>query len=56
MDAEEQVVPHEAHGELLQEIPPTLLSDVISAFISNSNTQNLSSPVKFVVKHVSPGG
>ena len=56
VDAEEQVVPHEAHGELLQEIPPTLLSDVISAFISNSNTQNLSSPVKFVFKHVSPGG
>ncbi|XP_017907177.1 PREDICTED: adhesion G protein-coupled receptor E2-like [Capra hircus] len=51
VDAEEQVVPHEAHGELLQEIPPTLLSDVISAFISNSNTQNLSSPVKFVFKH-----
>ncbi|ELR51317.1 EGF-like module-containing mucin-like hormone receptor-like 2, partial [Bos mutus] len=28
-----------------------LLSDVISVFISNSNTQNLSSPVKFVFKH-----
>ena len=56
VDAEKQVVPHEAHGELLQEIPPTLLSDVISAFISNSNTQNLSSRVKFVFKHVSPGG
>ncbi|XP_040097581.1 adhesion G protein-coupled receptor E2 [Oryx dammah] len=51
VDAEEQVVPHETHGELLQEIPPILLSDVISAFISNSNTQNLSSPVKFVFKH-----
>ena len=56
VDAEEQAVPHETHGELLQEIPPILLSDVISVFISNSNTQNLSSPVKFVFKHVSPGG
>ncbi|XP_044804174.1 adhesion G protein-coupled receptor E2 [Bubalus bubalis] len=51
VDAEEQAVPHETHGELLQEIPPILLSDVISVFISNSNTQNLSSPVKFVFKH-----
>lgn len=56
VDAEEQAVPHETHGELLQEIPPILLSDVISVFISNSNMQNLSSPVKFVFKHVSPGG
>ena len=44
VDAEEQAVPLETHKEMLQEIPPTLLSDVISAFISNSNTQNLSSP------------
>ncbi|XP_061006007.1 adhesion G protein-coupled receptor E2-like isoform X2 [Dama dama] len=51
VDAEEQEVPHETHKELLQETPPILLSDVISVFISNSNTQNLSSPVKFVFKH-----
>ncbi|DAA28150.1 TPA: egf-like module containing, mucin-like, hormone receptor-like 2-like [Bos taurus] len=51
VDAEEKAVPHETRGELLQEIPPILLSDVISVFISNSNTQNLSSPVKFVFKH-----
>ena len=44
VDAEEQAVPHGTHKEMLQEIPPTLLSDVISAFISNSDTQNLSSP------------
>lgn len=56
VDAEEKAVPHETRGELLQEIPPILLSDVISVFISNSNTQNLSSPVKFVFKHVSPEG
>ena len=56
VDAEEQPVPHETHKELLQETPPILLSEVISIFISNSNTQNLSSPVKFVFKHVSPGG
>ncbi|KAB0364645.1 hypothetical protein FD754_008801, partial [Muntiacus muntjak] len=51
VDAEEQAVPHETNKELLQETPPILLSDVISVFISNSNTQNLSSPVKFVFKH-----
>ncbi|XP_043767118.1 adhesion G protein-coupled receptor E2-like [Cervus elaphus] len=51
VDTEEQAVPHETHRELLQETPPILLSDVISVFISNSNTQNLSSPVKFVFKH-----
>ncbi|XP_065788114.1 adhesion G protein-coupled receptor E2-like [Muntiacus reevesi] len=51
VDAEEQAVPHETHKELLQETPPILLSDVISVFISNSNTQNLSSPVKFVFKY-----
>ena len=56
VDAVEKAVPHETRGELLLEIPPILLSDVISVFISNSNTQNLSSPVKFVFKHVSPGG
>lgn len=56
VDTEEQAVPHETRRELLQETPPILLSDVISVFISNSNTQNLSSPVKFVFKHVSPGG
>ncbi|XP_061006018.1 adhesion G protein-coupled receptor E2-like isoform X4 [Dama dama] len=51
VDTEEQAVPHETHRELLQETPPILLSDVISVFISNSNTQNLSSSVKFVFKH-----
>ncbi|XP_064335639.1 adhesion G protein-coupled receptor E2-like [Camelus dromedarius] len=46
----------ETHKGLLQELPSILLSDVISAFISNNNTQNLSSPVTFVFQHsVIPG-
>nr|XP_031293321.1 adhesion G protein-coupled receptor E2 isoform X1 [Camelus dromedarius] len=56
LDTEKQAVLHEAHKDLLQEIHPILLSDVISAFISNKNTQNLSSPVTFVFQHsVIPG-
>ncbi|KAB1259559.1 Adhesion G protein-coupled receptor E2 [Camelus dromedarius] len=51
LDTEKQAVLHEAHKDLLQEIHPILLSDVISAFISNKNTQNLSSPVTFVFQH-----
>ncbi|KAB1259993.1 Adhesion G protein-coupled receptor E2 [Camelus dromedarius] len=42
----------ETHKGLLQELPSILLSDVISAFISNNNTQNLSSPVTFVFQHL----
>ncbi|XP_023603002.1 adhesion G protein-coupled receptor E2-like [Myotis lucifugus] len=43
----------ETHKGLQQEVSPVLLSDVISAFVSNKDTQNLSSPVTFVFKHVS---
>uniref|UniRef100_G1Q200 Adhesion G protein-coupled receptor E2 n=1 Tax=Myotis lucifugus TaxID=59463 RepID=G1Q200_MYOLU len=42
---------NETHKGLQQEDSPVLLSDVISAFVSNTNTQNLSSPVTFVFKH-----
>ncbi|XP_072803608.1 adhesion G protein-coupled receptor E2 isoform X3 [Vicugna pacos] len=51
LDTEKQAALHEAHKDLLQEIHPILLSDVISAFISNKNTQDLSSPVTFVFQH-----
>lgn len=50
LETEEQVVLHETQ----KGISPILLSDVVSAFVSNQNTQNLSPPVTFVFKHVSP--
>ncbi|XP_015420791.1 PREDICTED: adhesion G protein-coupled receptor E2, partial [Myotis davidii] len=53
LETEEQSVLHETHKGLLQEVSPVLLSDVITAFVSNTDTQNLSSPVTFVFKHVS---
>ncbi|XP_015423564.1 PREDICTED: adhesion G protein-coupled receptor E2-like [Myotis davidii] len=56
LETEEQSVLNETHKGLLQEVSPVLLSDVITAFVSNTDTQNLSSPVTFVFKHsVTPG-
>ncbi|XP_066128153.1 adhesion G protein-coupled receptor E2-like isoform X2 [Saccopteryx bilineata] len=56
LDIKEQAVPHETRKDLMQEVSPILVSDVISAFVSNNNTQILSSPVTFVFKHsVTPG-
>ncbi|KAM5233036.1 adhesion G protein-coupled receptor E2-like isoform 1-T1 [Hipposideros larvatus] len=56
LDTKEQAVLNETHKVLRQGAPPVLLSDVISAFLSNNNTQNLSSPVTFIFKHsVTPG-
>ncbi|XP_028694163.2 adhesion G protein-coupled receptor E2 isoform X4 [Macaca mulatta] len=46
-EPENQVVRNETHQGLL----PILLSDVISAFLSNNDTQNLSSPVTFIFSH-----
>uniref|UniRef100_A0A2K6MQM6 Adhesion G protein-coupled receptor E2 n=1 Tax=Rhinopithecus bieti TaxID=61621 RepID=A0A2K6MQM6_RHIBE len=46
-EPEKRVVLNETHQGLL----PILLSDVISAFLSNSDTQNLSSPVTFTFSH-----
>ncbi|XP_015419813.1 PREDICTED: adhesion G protein-coupled receptor E2-like [Myotis davidii] len=55
LETEEQSVLHETHKGLLQEVSPVLLSDVITAFVSNTDTQNLSSPVTFETPmHVSP--
>lgn len=56
LDAEEPTTLHETHRGLLQETSHILLSDVISAFITNKDTENLRSPVTFVFQHVSPGG
>ena len=56
LETEGPEVLHETHKGLLQGVSPVLLSDVISAFVSTNNTQNLSSPVIFVFEHVSPVG
>ncbi|XP_055284737.1 adhesion G protein-coupled receptor E2 isoform X2 [Moschus berezovskii] len=56
LDAEESTTLHETHRGLLQETSHILLSDVISAFITNKDTENLRSPVTFVFQHsVTPG-
>ena len=56
LDPKQQAVLRE-HKELLGEVPPVLLSGVVSAFVSNKDTQNLGSPVTFIFSHhVSPGG
>ncbi|XP_066202997.1 adhesion G protein-coupled receptor E2-like isoform X2 [Saccopteryx leptura] len=56
LDTEEEVVLHETHKDLMQKVSPILVSDVISVFVSNNNTQNLIYPVTFVFKHsVTPG-
>ncbi|XP_039108282.1 adhesion G protein-coupled receptor E2 isoform X2 [Hyaena hyaena] len=56
LEPKQQEALHEPKG-LLGEASPVLLSDVISAFISNKDTQNLSSPVTFILSHhpVTPG-
>ncbi|XP_043323038.1 adhesion G protein-coupled receptor E2 [Cervus canadensis] len=56
LDAEEPTTLHETHRGLLQETSHILLSDVISAFITNKDTENLRFPVTFVFQHsVTPG-
>uniref|UniRef100_A0A4W2DLF5 Adhesion G protein-coupled receptor E2 n=1 Tax=Bos indicus x Bos taurus TaxID=30522 RepID=A0A4W2DLF5_BOBOX len=51
LDAEELTTLREIHMGLLQETSHILLSDVISAFITNKDTENLRSPVTFVFQH-----
>ncbi|XP_053439433.1 adhesion G protein-coupled receptor E2-like [Nycticebus coucang] len=51
LDPEHLAALHETHKGWLQDVPPVLLSDVTSAFLSNKNTQNLSSPVTFTFSH-----
>ncbi|XP_077652666.1 adhesion G protein-coupled receptor E2-like [Urocitellus parryii] len=51
LEPEKQVAPHGTHEDLLPRVSPVLLSDVISVFLSNEDTQNLSSPVTFTFSH-----
>ncbi|XP_071457956.1 adhesion G protein-coupled receptor E2-like [Marmota flaviventris] len=51
LEPEKQVAPHGTHKDLLPRVSPILLSDVISAFLSSNDTQNLSSPVTFTFFH-----
>uniref|UniRef100_K7GS34 Adhesion G protein-coupled receptor E2 n=1 Tax=Sus scrofa TaxID=9823 RepID=K7GS34_PIG len=53
LDTVEQAALHETHKGVLQELYHDLLSDVISAFISNKDPQNLRHPVTFIFQHVS---
>ncbi|XP_035888245.1 adhesion G protein-coupled receptor E2-like isoform X2 [Phyllostomus discolor] len=56
LETEGLEVLHETHTGLMQGVSPVLLSDVVSVFVSNNNTRNLSSPVTFVFEHsVTPG-
>uniref|UniRef100_A0A4X1V217 Adhesion G protein-coupled receptor E2 n=1 Tax=Sus scrofa TaxID=9823 RepID=A0A4X1V217_PIG len=56
LDTVEQAALHETHKGVLQELYHDLLSDVISAFISNKDPQNLRHPVTFIFQHsVIPG-
>ncbi|KAF3829348.1 hypothetical protein GH733_003612 [Mirounga leonina] len=54
---ERQAVPHGAHKGVLRGVSSVLLSDVISAFMSNRDTQNLNSPITFIFSHhsLTPG-
>ncbi|XP_046950673.1 adhesion G protein-coupled receptor E2-like isoform X1 [Lynx rufus] len=56
LDPKQQAVLRE-HKGLLGDVSPVLLSDVVSAFVSNKDTQNLGSPVTFIFSHhsVTPG-
>uniref|UniRef100_A0A8C3YG35 Adhesion G protein-coupled receptor E2 n=1 Tax=Catagonus wagneri TaxID=51154 RepID=A0A8C3YG35_9CETA len=51
LDTVEQAALRETHKGLLQEVSHVLLSEVVSAFISNKDTQNLRSPVTFIFQH-----
>ncbi|XP_046293349.1 adhesion G protein-coupled receptor E2 isoform X3 [Marmota monax] len=51
LEPEKQVAPHGTHKDLLPRVSSVLLSDVISAFLSSNNTQNLSSSVTFTFSH-----
>uniref|UniRef100_A0A8C9K4Q7 Adhesion G protein-coupled receptor E2 n=1 Tax=Panthera tigris altaica TaxID=74533 RepID=A0A8C9K4Q7_PANTA len=50
LDPKQQALLRE-RKEWLGEVSPVLLSDVVSAFVSNKDTQNLSFPVTFIFSH-----
>lgn len=51
LEPERQAVLHGAHKGVLRGVSSVLLSHVISAFMSNRDTQNLSSPITFIFSH-----
>uniref|UniRef100_A0A8C6A821 Adhesion G protein-coupled receptor E2 n=1 Tax=Marmota marmota marmota TaxID=9994 RepID=A0A8C6A821_MARMA len=51
LEPEKKVAPRGTHKDFLPRVSPVLLSDVVSAFLSSNNTQNLSSPVTFTFSH-----
>uniref|UniRef100_A0A452T6V5 Adhesion G protein-coupled receptor E2 n=1 Tax=Ursus maritimus TaxID=29073 RepID=A0A452T6V5_URSMA len=51
LESERQAVLHGAQKGVLQGVPSVLLSDVISAFMSKRDTQNLSSLITFIFSH-----
>ncbi|KAF7459895.1 hypothetical protein GHT09_020064 [Marmota monax] len=51
LEPEKKVAPHGTHKDFLPRVSPVLLSDVVSAFLSSNDTQNLSSPVTFTFSH-----
>uniref|UniRef100_UPI00063CF75E EGF-like module-containing mucin-like hormone receptor-like 2 n=1 Tax=Odobenus rosmarus divergens TaxID=9708 RepID=UPI00063CF75E len=57
LESEKQAVLHGAHKGVLRGVSSVLVSDVISAFMSNRETQNLSSPITFIFSHhsMTPG-
>ncbi|XP_070372989.1 adhesion G protein-coupled receptor E2-like isoform X1 [Equus asinus] len=51
LDPERQEVVRETHKDLLQEVTHVLLSDVVTTFFSNNDTQNLSFSVTSIFNH-----
>ena len=51
LESEKQAVLHGKQKGVLQGVPSVLLSDVISAFTSNRDTENLSSLITFIFSH-----
>nr|XP_012422466.1 PREDICTED: EGF-like module-containing mucin-like hormone receptor-like 2 [Odobenus rosmarus divergens] len=51
LEPERQAVLHGTHKGVLRGVSPVLLSNVISAFMGNRETQNLSSPITFIFSH-----
>ncbi|ELV14345.1 EGF-like module-containing mucin-like hormone receptor-like 2 [Tupaia chinensis] len=48
---ENQAALNQNSSDVPQGVPPVLLSDIVSAFLSTKNAQNLSSPVTFTFSH-----
>ncbi|KAG8508895.1 Adhesion G protein-coupled receptor E2, partial [Galemys pyrenaicus] len=51
LETEKQAVLRDTHKRFLQNVSSILFSDVISAFMGSSVTQNLKPPITFVFKH-----